>query len=67
MGWSLSGYLYYLDENIFRIVFKDEFISPGKIIFEFNDDEEIIGFKIDLPSDDFHFEYLNFKKRNRRQ
>ncbi len=59
----LSGYLYYLDENTFKVIFHDEFISPGKIAFTYDASQQVQGFTIDLPSDDFHFKYLNFDKR----
>jgi hypothetical protein len=46
----------------FKVVFKDEFLTFGLITFSFDSAAKVTGFKIDLPSNDFHFWNLNFKK-----
>nr|MDA3954385.1 hypothetical protein [Bacteroidales bacterium] len=49
--------------NAFKIVFKDPFLPFGIINFEIPE-SKVTGFKIDLPSDDFHFKNLDFVKIN---
>ncbi len=51
-------------KNTFKVVFKDPFLPYGLITFETNNKNQITGFKIDLPSHDFHFKNLDFKKVN---
>jgi CubicO group peptidase (beta-lactamase class C family) len=50
--------------NDFKVIFKDPFLPYGIIKFEINESKKVTGFKIDLPSDDFHFKNLDFKKIN---
>jgi CubicO group peptidase (beta-lactamase class C family) len=50
--------------NTFKVKFKDEFLDYGLVTFDFDANQEITGFKIDLPSWDFHFNELYFKKVN---
>ncbi|HAF28578.1 MAG TPA: hypothetical protein DCG75_05975 [Bacteroidales bacterium] len=52
------------NKNTFKVVFKDPFLPYGLVKFEINEDNKVLGFKIDLPSDDFHFKNLDFKKIN---
>ncbi|MCK5028393.1 MAG: serine hydrolase [Bacteroidales bacterium] len=59
-----TGVLEHWSENTFKVQFKDPFLPFGLIQFELNESENIIGFKIDLPSGDFHFQNLDFKKIN---
>jgi CubicO group peptidase (beta-lactamase class C family) len=48
--------------NTFKVKFKDAFLAYGLVTFSFNANGEVTGFKIDLPSNDFHFDELDFKK-----
>src|SRR6056297_677563 len=48
--------------DTFKIEFNDAFLPFGLVTFDFNPAGEVIGFKIDLPSNDFHFNKLNFEK-----
>lgn len=57
-----SGRLEHWDNNNFRVQFKDPFLPFGIIRFDVNDQGKVSGFKIDLPSNDFHFENLDFEK-----
>ena len=50
------------NENTFKIVFKDPFLPYGLIKFEIDESNKVTGFKIDLPSGDFHFKNLDFKR-----
>jgi len=50
--------------NTFKVEFKDPFLPYGIISFELDKSNNVTGFKIDLPSDDFHFKNLDFKKIN---
>ncbi|MCB2195117.1 MAG: serine hydrolase [Bacteroidetes bacterium] len=50
------------NKNSFKIVFDDPFLPYGLVTFETTDKNEVTGFKIDLPSHDFHFKNLDFKK-----
>ena len=52
------------NKNTFKIVFKDPFLPYGLVTFEMSDQNKVTGFKIDLPSHDFHFNNLDFKKIN---
>ena len=47
-----------------KIKFKDAFLDFGLVTFSFNANGEATGFKIDLPSNDFHFGDLDFQKKN---
>lgn len=59
-----SGYLYFLSQDKFKIIFNDGFIPVGEIIFEQRADKKVNGFKMNIETGDFHFEDLNFKKIN---
>lgn len=50
------------NKNTFKVVFNDPFLPYGLVTFETTGKNEITGFKIDLPSHDFHFKNLDFKK-----
>ena len=52
------------NKNTYRVDFKDPFLPFGLVTFEMNHSNEVTGFKIDLPSHDFHFKNLDFKKIN---
>lgn len=58
-----TGNLYYLSKDKFKIIFNDGFIPAGEIIFEYNTDKKIKGFKLNIETGDFHFEDLYFKKQ----
>ena len=57
-----TGELEHWHYDTFKVVFKDPFLTYGLITFSFNSAGKVIGFKIDLPSNDFHFWNLDFKK-----
>lgn len=57
-----TGELEHWHYDTFKVVFKDPFLTFGLITFSFNSAGKVIGFKIDLPSNDFHFWNLDFKK-----
>ncbi|HEX2977495.1 MAG TPA: serine hydrolase, partial [Bacteroidales bacterium] len=48
--------------DTFKVVFKDEFLTYGLVTFSFDAAGKATGFRIDLPSADFHFWNLDFKK-----
>jgi CubicO group peptidase (beta-lactamase class C family) len=57
-----TGELEHWHYDTFKVVFKDKFLTFGLITFSFNSAGKVIGFKIDLPSNDFHFWNLDFRK-----
>ncbi len=49
--------------NTFKVVFKDPYLPFGLINFSLdNQSKKVNGFTIDLPSSDFNFSILDFKK-----
>jgi len=48
--------------NTYRVDFKDPFLPYGLVTFDINAKGEVVGFSIDLPSQDFHFNNLNFRR-----
>lgn len=59
-----SGKLEHWNENTFKVVFKDPFLPYGLVQFNLDKNKNVLGFRIDLPSSDFHFNNLDFKKKN---
>ncbi|MFC2152640.1 serine hydrolase [Bacteroidota bacterium] len=59
-----TGKLEHWKENTFKVEFKDPFLTYGLVSFDVNELGNVLGFKIDLPSSDFHFKNLDFKKVN---
>ena len=57
-----SGYLTDWDDHVFRFDHNDPFLTYGLIKFDVKLDQ-IQGFTIDLPNNDFHFDKLDFKKK----
>jgi CubicO group peptidase (beta-lactamase class C family) len=57
-----TGELEHWHYDTFKVVFRDKFLTFGLITFSFNSSGKVTGFKIDLPSNDFHFWNLDFKK-----
>jgi len=57
-----SGEMEHWHLNTFKVVFKDEFLTFGLVTFIFDSAGKVTGFKIDLPSADFHFWNLDFVK-----
>jgi len=57
-----TGDLEHWHYDTFKVVFKDEFLTFGLITFGFDSQGKVTGFKIDLPSNDFHFWNLDFRK-----
>jgi CubicO group peptidase (beta-lactamase class C family) len=58
----MTGSLEHWHYNTFKVKFKDETLNYGLVTFDFNSSGEVTGFKIDLPSGDFHFNDLDFRK-----
>jgi CubicO group peptidase (beta-lactamase class C family) len=48
--------------NTFKFQFADQFLPFGFANFDFDENNHIKGFSIDLPNNDFHFHKLYFKK-----
>jgi len=48
--------------NTFKFQFADQFLPFGFANFDFDENNNIKGFSIDLPNNDFHFHKLYFKK-----
>lgn len=57
-----SGTLTAWDNHQFKWEHQDPFLTYGLIQFE-TENNEVTGFTIDLPNDDFHFDKLNFKRK----
>lgn len=57
-----TGNLKHWHYDTFRVDFKDEYLTFGLITFSFDAAGKVTGFKIDLPSEDFHFWNLDFRK-----
>jgi CubicO group peptidase (beta-lactamase class C family) len=58
-----SGKLSAWGDHQFRWDHRDPFLTYGLVQFHV-EDNRVIGFSIDLPNDDFHFDKLDFKKVN---
>ena len=48
--------------NTFKIKFADPFLPPGFVTFNFNEEGNVIGFRIKMDAPDFHFNKLVFEK-----
>jgi len=59
---QFSGFLYYLGKNKFKVVFNDEFVPAGEVIFNLDKNQRPSGFKLNIDSGDFLFKYLDFRK-----
>jgi len=57
-----TGDLEHWHYDTYKVVFKDEFLTFGLVTFSFDSSGKVTGFKIDLPSGDFHFWNLDFRK-----
>lgn len=57
-----TGQLEHWHYNTFKVQFRDPFLTYGLVTFEQDEKGLVKGFKIDLPSNDFHFFNLDFKK-----
>lgn len=57
-----TGDLEHWHYDTFKVVFRDEYLTYGLVTFSFDEVGKATGFKIDLPSADFHFWNLDFKK-----
>ena len=57
-----TGELEHWHYDTFKVVFNDKFLTFGLITFSFNSSGKVTAFKIDLPSNDFHFWNLDFRK-----
>lgn len=58
-----TGMLEHWHYDTFKVVFRDEFLTYGLVTFSFDEKGKTTGFKIDLPSPDFHFWNLDFRKK----
>jgi len=56
------GNLEHWHYDTFKVEFQDKFLTYGLITFSFDSEGNVAGFKIDLPSPDFHFWNLDFRK-----
>ena len=50
------------ENDVFKVIFKDVYLPFGLVKFEISNTGKVEGFKIDLPSSDFHFHNLDFRK-----
>ncbi len=57
-----SSPLYFINEERFKVKFRDEFLPIGEIVFKISDEGIVDSFKLEIPTDDFHFDNLDFKK-----
>jgi hypothetical protein len=57
-----TGNLEHWHYNTFKVLFKDPYLEYGLVTFDFDSSGKVTGFKIDLPSGDFHFWNLDFRK-----
>lgn len=57
-----TGNLEHWHYDTYKVVFKDEYLTYGLVTFNFDEKGKTAGFKIDLPSADFHFWNLDFRK-----
>ncbi|WP_422083133.1 serine hydrolase [Ulvibacterium sp.] len=57
-----SGTLYYASDERFKVKLRDEFLPIGDIVFEINEEGAIKGFRMEIPTGDFHFDNLHFSK-----
>lgn len=57
-----TGTLEHWHYDTYKVQFRDEYLTYGLITFSFDSDGKVTGFKIDLPSADFHFWNLDFRK-----
>ncbi|HLN20076.1 MAG TPA: serine hydrolase [Bacteroidales bacterium] len=58
-----TGKLEHWHYDTFKVDFRDEFLTYGLVTFSFDETGRTTGFKIDLPSSDFHFWNLDFRKK----
>ena len=59
---TFKSTMVYWPYNTFKVKFKDALLAYGLVTFGFNSNGEVTGFKIDVPSNDFHFDDLDFRK-----
>ncbi|HLN55235.1 MAG TPA: serine hydrolase [Bacteroidales bacterium] len=57
-----TGELEHWHYDTWKVVFRDEYLTFGLVTFSFDENGNASEFKIDLPSADFHFWNLDFKK-----
>lgn len=57
-----SGTMSHWHFDTFKVQFNDDFLTYGLVSFEVGPDGKVHSFKIDLPSDDFQFFELDFKR-----
>jgi hypothetical protein len=58
-----TGPLYYLDKNKLKVLFEDLFVPAGEVLFYEEGNGKIKGFRLNIESSDFHFQYLDFVKK----
>ncbi len=59
----LTGKLVHWHYDTWRWEHADPFLEPGYITFQFDGNHQVIGFKVELHSPDFHFYKLDFRKQ----
>lgn len=57
-----TGDLEHWHYDTYKVVFRDEYLTFGLVTFSFDEAGKATDFKIDLPSADFHFWNLDFRK-----
>lgn len=61
---QFTGNLYYINKDTLKVLFNDKFVPAGEVIFEVDKNKHPTGFRLDINSSDFLFQYLHFKKLN---
>jgi CubicO group peptidase (beta-lactamase class C family) len=59
-----SGNMEHFHLDTWKVQFNDPYLPFALISFEIGPKGDVLGFKIDLPNDDFHFDVLDFKRTN---
>ena len=59
----LTGKLVHWHYDTWMWEHADPFLEPGYITFQFDGNHQVIGFKVELHSPDFHFYKLDFRKQ----
>jgi len=57
-----SGFLHHIDADHCKIIFNDPFVPEGEVIFIRDTEKKITGFKLNIDSNDFLFDDLEFDK-----
>ena len=57
-----SGPLYFINNERFKVKLRDEFLPIGEIVFKISEAGIVESFRMEIPTDDFHFDNLDFEK-----